>query len=70
MGDWDVTQAVKLNPDTYPTWNNFIKLKAGETAQWKCIIRSENNPSQVIKWEQGSNNFVSAAPDAVTVGKL
>ncbi|MDJ0583137.1 glucan 1,4-alpha-maltotetraohydrolase domain-containing protein [Crocosphaera sp.] len=68
LGNWDVTQAIKLNPDTYPTWNNTIKLIAGETAEWKCIIRSESNPSQVIKWEQGSNNFVTAALDEVTVG--
>jgi hypothetical protein len=70
LGNWDVTQGIKLNPDTYPTWNKNIKLENDETVEWKCIIRSEDNPSQVFKWEQGSNNSVTAAQDVVTIGNF
>ncbi|WP_020410213.1 glucan 1,4-alpha-maltotetraohydrolase domain-containing protein [Hahella ganghwensis] len=68
LGNWNVASAIKLDPTAYPTWTGTITLNSGSSSEWKCIIRSEANPSEVIQWESGANNTVTAAQGVSTVG--
>ncbi|PMX00704.1 carbohydrate-binding protein [Pseudomonas sp. FW215-R2] len=64
IGNWDVTKAVKLTPSAYPTWTGqtkFTLLTEKTSVEWKCIIRSETNPSDVKQWQTGANNQVTTA---------
>lgn len=64
IGNWDVTKAVKLTPNPYPTWTGqtkFTLLTEKTSVEWKCIIRSETNPSDVKQWQTGANNQVTTA---------
>ncbi|WP_416396232.1 glucan 1,4-alpha-maltotetraohydrolase domain-containing protein [Allohahella sp. A8] len=71
LGNWNASAAVRL-PDAsgYPSWTGSIALPTGKAVEWKCIIRSESNPSQVIKWQSGANNRVTATAGATTRGQL
>ncbi len=68
LGNWSPAGAVKLDPSNYPTWTGTITLDEGANVQWKCIKRSESNPNQVIQWESGANNTVTANNGASTTG--
>ncbi|MAM86383.1 MAG: hypothetical protein CME36_03615 [unclassified Hahellaceae] len=71
LGNWNASAAVRL-PDAsgYPSWTGSIALPTGKAVEWECIIRSESNPSQVIKWQSGANNRVTATAGATTRGQL
>ena len=47
-----------------------IALPAGQQVQWKCIVRSESNPTQVKTWQPGGNNSVTVATGASTAGSF
>lgn len=71
LGNWDPSQAVLLADNSaYPTWQADISLPAGETVQWKCIIRSESNPTSVTEWQPGNNTQVTTATGATTTGSF
>lgn len=75
IGNWDVTKAVKLTPSAYPTWTGqtkFTLLTEKTSVEWKCIIRSETNPSDVQQWQAGANNQVTTAwsPTPKSIGTL
>jgi len=38
--------------------------------QWKCIIRSESNPTQVKTWQPGGNNAVMVTAGVSTAGSF
>lgn len=59
LGNWTTSQAVKLNPTTYPTWSGSITVPANSTIEWKCLKRSESNPTQNLVWQSGSNNTLT-----------
>ncbi len=68
LGNWDPANAVKLDADDYPTWSKALTVEADANIEWKCIKREENNPSQGIEWEGGSNNLLNAIEDSQTSG--
>ena len=55
LGNWNPAQAVKLEPSSYPTWTGSITLPNATAFEWKCIKRSERNPSQAT-WQRGADN--------------
>ncbi|SEM44625.1 Starch binding domain-containing protein [Pseudomonas sp. ok272] len=74
LGDWDPAKAVRLTPSAYPTWTGqvrFIDVNPGVVVEWKCIVRSESNPSDV-KWQPDPNNKVTMAftPEPVATGRF
>lgn len=66
LGNWDPAKAIKLNPIFYPQWIANITVENNTTIQWKCIKRSETNPTQNLVWMSGANRtFFSGTTDAV-----
>lgn len=60
LGNWSPANGVKLDPTAYPTWTTSIELDADQSVEWKCVKRSESNPTQNVQWQGGANNtFVS-----------
>lgn len=57
LGNWDLANAYKLDPVSYPTWNGTINLPANADIQWKCVKREENNASAGVQWQEGDNNI-------------
>ena len=71
LGNWNPASAVLLSDTSgYPTWRGAISLPAQQTVEWKCIIRSESDPSQVKSWQPGANNSVTSAAGASTSGSF
>ncbi|MCG6201272.1 carbohydrate-binding module family 20 domain-containing protein [Psychromonas antarctica] len=68
LGNWQAASAVKLNPASYPVWTGSISLPANTNIAWKCIIRNETNPSNVIQWQSGADNTVNTGTGASTTG--
>tara|TARA_B100000745_G_C20154332_1_gene395612 strand:- start:7282 stop:9000 length:1719 start_codon:yes stop_codon:yes gene_type:complete len=59
LGNWNTSNATKLDPTNYPTWKKTLSLPANANVEWKCIIRDEQNGNDVTKWEPGANNKVN-----------
>ncbi|TLX55878.1 glucan 1,4-alpha-maltohexaosidase [Stutzerimonas nosocomialis] len=71
LGNWSPAGAVRLTDvSAYPTWRGTISLPAGQAVEWKCIVRSEAEPSQVRRWQPGSNTTFTSAAGVTTVGRL
>jgi len=71
LGNWSPAGAVRLTDvSAYPTWRGTISLPAGQAVEWKCIVRSEADPSQVRRWQPGSNTTFTSAASVTTVGRL
>ncbi|PAU51497.1 glucan 1,4-alpha-maltotetraohydrolase domain-containing protein [Pseudomonas indica] len=71
LGNWSPAGAVRLTDvSAYPTWKGAVSLPAQQTVEWKCIIRSESDPSLVKSWEPGANNSVVTAEGVSTVGSF
>ncbi|WP_434456287.1 DUF1921 domain-containing protein [Stutzerimonas urumqiensis] len=69
LGNWSPASAVRLtDTSAYPTWKGSIGLPAGQTVEWKCIIRNEADASAVRQWQPGGNNSVQVAAGASTSG--
>lgn len=73
IGNWDVTKAVKLTSSSASTWIGQIKftlLTEKTSVEWKCIIRSETNTSDVK--QTGAKNQVTTAwsPTPKSIGTL
>lgn len=58
LGNWDVAQAVKLDPTRYPTWTGMLSMPADRDIEWKCIKRNETDPNSGLEWQSGANNSV------------
>jgi len=56
LGNWSPEFAYKLDPSSYPTWSKTISLPANTNIEWKCLKRDENNVTQGVQWQGGSNN--------------
>ncbi|MPW27492.1 alpha-amylase [Agarivorans sp. B2Z047] len=70
LGNWQAASAVLLSPTSYPTWTGTIKLPKATDIEWKCIIRNETDPSNVIQWQSGANNAVNTGNGASTAGSF
>lgn len=68
LGNWNPANAVKLDAGDYPTWSKALTVEADANIEWKCIKRDENDPTQGIQWEGGSNNLLDAIEDTQTWG--
>lgn len=61
LGNWDPATAVKLAPRPAPnntTWTGKVLFQNPDEkvpVEWKCIVRKENDPTDV-KWQPGPNN--------------
>lgn len=58
LGSWSPADALKLEPTAYPTWSGTFEMPANTSLEWKCIKRSETDPSAGLEWQSGSNNLV------------
>lgn len=58
LGNWDPAKAVKLEPESYPTWNKALVVENNREIEWKCIKRDEQIAHAGIEWEPGVNNNV------------
>lgn len=56
LGNWNLANAVKLDPNNYPTWSGTINLPGSTDIEWKCVKRDESNPSAGVHWQPGANN--------------
>ncbi|OAJ45820.1 carbohydrate-binding module family 20 domain-containing protein [Pseudomonas marginalis] len=75
IGNWAPAKAVLLTPSNYPTWTGlvgFSNVKLNEKVEWKCIIRNENNASDVQKWQPDPNNeaILIFSPTVQTTGTV
>lgn len=52
LGNWDPSQAVKLNPAAYPVWASTLTLPASTAFQYKYIVKDANG---TVAWESGGN---------------
>lgn len=58
LGNWNPSNAVKLDPTAYPTWTGTITLPDNQAMEWKCIKRLESGGGVV--WQNGANNQLGA----------
>ncbi len=66
LGNWDPAKAIKLDPIFYPQWIGNVVVENNTAIEWKCIKRSETNPTQNLVWMSGANRtFFSGNTDAV-----
>lgn len=71
LGGWDPAKAVRLTDvSAYPTWKGSIALAAVQGVEWKCIVRSESNVSDVKQWQAGNNNQLVVAAGASANGSF
>lgn len=70
LGDWDPTRAVKLDPIYYPHWQATLPVEIHPGLEWKCILRDEQNASNVIMWEEGENNLLDSTFEEYVWGRF
>lgn len=73
IGEWVPAKAFLLSPANYPTWTgevSFANVELNQEVKWKCIIRNENNPLDVQKWQPDPDNETTLffSPSAQTTG--
>ncbi|MEW6995870.1 carbohydrate-binding module family 20 domain-containing protein [Colwelliaceae bacterium MEBiC 14330] len=59
LGNWDVSQAIKLNLTNYSTWQGKIALPANTQVKWKCIKREEADPNKGVEWQGGADTVIN-----------
>ncbi len=64
LGSWSPADAVKLEPNAYPSWSGAITLPEQTSIAWKCLKRDESNPAAGVEWQGGANNAVQTAAGA------
>lgn len=67
LGNWDPASAILLSADSYPTWTGSVDIPPQTGIQWKCLKRSEGDPSQQLVWQGGTNNALAAQQAGATV---
>ena len=71
LGEWDPARAVRLDDvSDYPRWRANVRLAGNVQHQWKCIVRSDQHPDRVIRWQEGSNTQLLAREGASSTGSL
>jgi alpha-amylase len=58
LGNWDVSQAIKLNPTSFSTWQGIITLPANTEIKWKCVKREEVNTDNGVEWQGGVDTII------------
>jgi hypothetical protein len=58
LGNWDVSQAIKLNPTSFSTWQGIIALPANTEIKWKCVKREEVNTDNGVEWQGGVDTII------------
>lgn len=59
LGNWDPAQAIKLEPEHYPSWARTVSLGTSRDIEWKCLKRDDADPAAGIEWQQGGNNALT-----------
>lgn len=70
LGNWSPASALKLDPVSYPTWNKSLELDSNQDVEWKCVKRSEVNPTQNVQWQGGGNNTFTTDSDKQSSGSF
>ena len=60
LGNWKITDAIKMDSANYPTWQATISVPANHTIEWKCLKRADANPEAQVEWQHGSNNQLNS----------
>ena len=69
LGSWEPANAVKLDPNHYPTWDGNISLPSNTNVEWKCLKREESSASSGVEWQGGSNNtFNTGSGGSISAG--
>ena len=68
LGNWAPAAAIKLSPTSYPTWQVTISVPSSQAIEWKCLKRSESDPSVSIEWQGGANNAFDSGQVTSSVG--
>ncbi len=66
LGNWSPADALKLDPENYPTWNGTFTMPANASIEWKCIKRSETDPDSQLVWQPGDNNLLQTGDPGST----
>ncbi len=57
LGGWNAANAIKLDPNVYPTWTGVIQnLPPSTTIEWKCIKRNNADNGNLVWEADGSPN--------------
>ena len=67
LGNWQISQAIKLDAANYPNWKASISVPANTQVQWKCVKREEQDASAGVEWQAGANNQVTSGNLGQTV---
>ncbi|HCM46003.1 MAG TPA: hypothetical protein DIS98_00285 [Colwellia sp.] len=59
LGNWDVSQAIKLNPTNYSTWIGVITVPVNTDVKWKCVKREEANSNNGVEWQGGDDTIIN-----------
>jgi len=70
LGDWAPAAAIKLDPANYPTWQASISVPSAQAIEWKCLKRSESDPSASVEWQGGANNAFNSGQVTSSVGSF
>jgi cyclomaltodextrin glucanotransferase len=70
LGNWVPSAAIKLSPESYPTWQATISVPDAEAIQWKCLKRSESDANASIEWQPNDNNTFNSEESTITVGSF
>ncbi len=58
LGSWNTANALKLDPNNYPTWDKCFDMPNSTPFEWKCIKKDGNGN---VVWQSGSNNAYSGS---------
>jgi len=67
LGGWDIANAIKLEPNVYPTWTGDIQnLPPNTSIEWKCIKRNNIDNGNIVWEPDGSpnRNNIIITPDS------
>lgn len=70
LGLWDPANAILLNADNYPLWEGDIDIPANTDVEWKCIKRSETDPTDQLIWQNSGNNLFNSADTIISTGQF
>jgi len=63
LGNWTVSDGLKLVPANYPTWIATLdNLPAGTRFEWKCV-KADEQSLEAVQWQDGVNNVVTTGTD-------
>lgn len=68
LGSWLPAGAIKLTPTNYPSWQATISVPSAANIEWKCLKRSEANPTASVEWQSGANNTFNSSQVTSSTG--